>query len=159
MADTESRFARMSRRAAITGAALATMALAACGGGDAGPKTSLAKGPSADSARQIEEAHSLIGPAARAALDTGNTLFRKKDYPGALAAYRRAGDLAPQHAAPIFGIYMIAKATNNTKLADSTLAEIRKRNGPLPETQHGFSDSAITDLHKKLGASKGTSGG
>ena len=28
---------------------------AACGGGDAGPKTSLAKGPSADSARQIEE--------------------------------------------------------------------------------------------------------
>ena len=32
MADTESRFARMSRRAAITGAALATMALAACGG-------------------------------------------------------------------------------------------------------------------------------
>lgn len=134
-------------------------AAAACGGGDAGPKTSLAKGPSADSARQIEEAHSLIGPAARAALDTGNMLFRKKDYPAALAAYRRAGDLAPQHAAPIFGIYMIAKATNNTKLADSTLAEIRKRNGPLPETQHGFSDSAITDLHKKLGATKGTSGG
>ena len=32
MAQTESRFARMSRRAAITGAALATMALAACGG-------------------------------------------------------------------------------------------------------------------------------
>jgi protein-disulfide isomerase len=36
MATTESRFARMSRRAAITGAALATMALAACGGGSAG---------------------------------------------------------------------------------------------------------------------------
>ena len=36
MAPTESRFARMSRRAAITGAALATMALAACGGGSAG---------------------------------------------------------------------------------------------------------------------------
>lgn len=33
MAPTESRLARMSRRAAITGAALATMALAACGGG------------------------------------------------------------------------------------------------------------------------------
>lgn len=32
MAVIESRFARMSRRAAITGAALATMALAACGG-------------------------------------------------------------------------------------------------------------------------------
>ena len=36
MADTETRFARMSRRAAITGAALATMALAACGGGAKG---------------------------------------------------------------------------------------------------------------------------
>lgn len=35
MAPTESRFARMSRRAAITGAALATMALAACSGGNA----------------------------------------------------------------------------------------------------------------------------
>ena len=36
MAPNESRFARMSRRAAITGAALATMALAACGGGSKG---------------------------------------------------------------------------------------------------------------------------
>ncbi len=36
MAPTESRFARMSRRAAITGAAMATMALAACGGGSKG---------------------------------------------------------------------------------------------------------------------------
>lgn len=36
MAQTESRLARMSRRAAITGAAMATMALAACGGGAKG---------------------------------------------------------------------------------------------------------------------------
>lgn len=36
MAKTESRFSRMSRRAAITGAAMATMALAACGGGASG---------------------------------------------------------------------------------------------------------------------------
>lgn len=36
MAQTESRFARMSRRAAITGAAMATMALAACGSGAKG---------------------------------------------------------------------------------------------------------------------------
>ena len=36
MAPTESRFARMSRRAAITGAAMSTMALAACGGGSKG---------------------------------------------------------------------------------------------------------------------------
>ena len=36
MAPTESRFARMSRRAAITGAALAAMALSACNGGAKG---------------------------------------------------------------------------------------------------------------------------
>jgi protein-disulfide isomerase len=36
MANFETRFARMSRRAAITGAAMATMALAACGGGSKG---------------------------------------------------------------------------------------------------------------------------
>ena len=36
MAKTESRFSRMSRRAAITGAVMTTMALAACGGGAKG---------------------------------------------------------------------------------------------------------------------------
>ena len=44
MAQTESRFARMSRRAAITGAALATMALAACGGAKGSAEGDMALG-------------------------------------------------------------------------------------------------------------------
>ena len=44
MAQTESRFARMSRRAAITGAALAAMALAACGGAKGAAEGDMALG-------------------------------------------------------------------------------------------------------------------
>ncbi len=44
MAQTESRFARMSRRAAITGAALAAMALAACGGAKGSAEGDMALG-------------------------------------------------------------------------------------------------------------------
>ncbi|MEA3248068.1 MAG: hypothetical protein U9Q74_18115 [Gemmatimonadota bacterium] len=140
-------------------AVLASLAVAtaACSRDD-GPRTPLAQATNAVSAQEQNAAHSLIGPAALATLDTGNVLFRKKDYTGALAKYRTAGELAPQHAAPIFGIYMVAKAMSNTKLADSALAEIRKRNGPMPEAAHGMSDSALKALHKQLGGpgTKGT---
>lgn len=44
MASTESRFARMSRRAAITGAAMAAMALAACNGGKTAAEGDMAQG-------------------------------------------------------------------------------------------------------------------
>lgn len=135
--------------------ALITVGATACSSGDAGQQIPLAQASTATPSAQ--EAHALIGPEARAALDSGNVLFRSKSYTAALARYRDAADLAPQHAAPIFGMYMVAKAMNNTKLADSTLAEIRKRNGPLPETQHEFSDSALKALHKQVGPA-GTKG-
>ena len=44
MASTESRFARMSRRAAITGAAMAAMALAACNGAKTAAEGDMAQG-------------------------------------------------------------------------------------------------------------------
>ena len=44
MASTESRFARMSRRAAITGAAMAAMALTACNGGKTAAEGDMAMG-------------------------------------------------------------------------------------------------------------------
>ena len=44
MAQTESRFARMSRRAAITGAAMAAMALAACNGAKTAAEGDMAQG-------------------------------------------------------------------------------------------------------------------
>jgi len=106
---------------------------------------------SADSVARAEQAaHALLGPAAKAALDSGNALFRKRDYAGALAQYRAASALAPQHAAPLFGIYMVARATNDAAMADSALAGIRLRSGPLPSAPHSLSDSALRQLHDSL---------
>jgi hypothetical protein len=115
--------------------------------------------PQSTSAAQAA-AHALIGPAALAVLDTGNAYFKKKDYPNALAKYRAAADLAPQHSAPVFGIYMVAKATSNATLADSALAEIRKRNGPLPEGTHATSDTAkVPSFHGGRPPAAGAKGG
>ena len=126
----------------------------ACGGGGGAPKVPLALAASDSEAKMVEAAHALLGPEAKAALDTGNTLYRKKDYANALTAYRHASDLAPQHTAPFFGIYMVAGATNNKLLADSALAAIRARNGPLPTTEsgapHSMSDSALKELRARM---------
>jgi hypothetical protein len=137
--------------------AVATTALA-CYGGDSGPKVPLGQVASTDSIKRAEAAHAIIGPAAKAALDSGNALFRKKAYAPALAQYRAAGDLAPQHAAPLFGVYMVARATNDSKLADSALVEIKKRNGPLPAETHDLNDPGLKAIHKKIGT-KSASGG
>jgi len=105
----------------------------------------------ADSARQVAAAHAILSPAAKFALDSGNALFRKKLYAAALARYRAAGELAPQHAAPLFGVYMVARAMNNTVLADSALASIRARNGnPPAAAPHGTSDSALKELRARM---------
>ena len=141
----------IARHVGVSGlVAVATAAAAACGGGESA-RIPLAQRSASDSLKRLEAAHSLIGPDAKALLDSGNVLFRKKQYIPALGRYREASDLAPQHSAPIFGIYMVARATNNTALADSALAELRKRTGQLPSGEHGFSDSALKALHRKLG--------
>lgn len=90
----------------------------------------------ADSARAVASAHALIGPEAQAALVRGNALFTKKDYGGALTEYRAASTFAPQHAAPFFGMYMVARATNNALLADSALMAIRLRGGAMGAAPH-----------------------
>jgi hypothetical protein len=149
----------MTRPFAPFAAVLALVAATACSRDDGGPHIPLAKAATPP-ASQEAAAHALIGPAALAMLDTGNALYRKKDYASALARYRAAAELAPQHAAPLFGIYMVAKEQKNTALADSALAEIRKRNGPLTGAPHGMSDSAIKALHDSMSraAGKGAKG-
>lgn len=122
----------------------------ACTGGQGAPKIPLARASAADSAREVEAAHGLIGPAAKAALDSGNVLYRKRAYAAALAQYRQASALAPQHAAPLFGIYMVARATNNLAMADTALAGIRQRNGPMVAAPHGFGDSVLLRRHDAL---------
>lgn len=113
----------MSR--ALIGAAIAAVACSHA----AAPALPPAHAIGADSAAAVAAAHSLITPAAKAALERGNTFFRLKDYAAALAQYREASALSPQHSAPLFGVYMVARAVNDTRLADSAMAQIRLRNG------------------------------
>ena len=143
---------RVVNRIVLVAAVAAASGAVGCSGGEPKEGVPLARAAASDSARMMASAHALIGPAALATLDTGNALYRKKDYAGALAKYREAAGLAPQHTAPIFGIYMVAKEQKNTALADSALAEIRKRSGPLSGGPHGMSDSALKALHDSLNA-------
>lgn len=109
------------------------------------PKDSVHAGMVAPKAPEPE-----MSPAARAALDSGNALQRKKMYAEALVQYRRSGTLAPGSTAPAFGVYMAARATNNTVLADSALAVIKERNAVEP---HGNIDtSAVNAAHRTAGA-------
>lgn len=106
------------------------------------PQDSVHAGMSAPKAPEPD-----LSPAAKAALDSGNALQRKKLYPLALAQYRESSRLAPGNTAPTFGIYMAARATNNMALADSALALIKARNAVEP---HGNVDtSAMNAAHQK----------
>lgn len=73
------------------------------------------------------------------ALEAGNAAFRRKDYAGALAGYEKAAKLSPEHAAPWMGVYMVARARNDSKVMDAAQAELIKRDpgpplAPAPAT-------------------------
>ncbi|MFN8669696.1 MAG: hypothetical protein U0164_21090 [Gemmatimonadaceae bacterium] len=74
--------------------------------------------------------------AGQAYVDSGNTAFRVKDFKGALAYYKKATESDPTHAAPWFGAYMVGQATSDKALADSALAEVKKR-APQMEAHPG----------------------
>lgn len=89
-----------------------------------------------------------LSPASKSLLDSGNVLFRKKAYAAALIQYEAAAKASPRHAAPLFGVYMVARATSNTALADSAMAGIRARNAVPP---HDLPDSAaLRKIHAKV---------
>lgn len=81
---------------------------------------------------------------AQAAIDSGNALYTAKDYAAALVQYRRAAALAPGHEAPLFGILMVANATNDRTLADSAGSVMRTRQGG-----GGGTDPNLLDVHKR----------
>jgi hypothetical protein len=141
---------RIAAVARLAGALATSLVVAACSGKSEAPKVPLGRVAAVDSARAIEAAHGLLGPQAKMALDSGNTLFKRRAYAEALGQYRAAAALAPQHAAPLFGIYMVARATNNAAMADSALAGIRLRSGSMPVVPHSFSDTALQRLHEGL---------
>ncbi|MBI1809363.1 MAG: hypothetical protein HYR75_05640 [Gemmatimonadetes bacterium] len=135
--------------------AAAALTLVACGKKEDDGKIPLsaeAKMP-ADSVHkgmvQPVPALEALPPAAQAALDSGNALFRKKLYAQAMERYRATEKLVPNHPSAVYGIYMVARATNDTTLADSALAVIKKYNAVMP---HGKMDStAALEAHKKAG--------
>ena len=62
---------------------------------------------------------------AKVALDSANVLFRARAYDLALAQYRRSAVLVPNDVTPLMGVLMVAQATSDSRLADSTMARIR----------------------------------
>lgn len=144
-------YARRRRLALVAVcAAFAAMTFACTARREEPPKTPLGSTVGMDSAKAVEAAHALLGPGAKAALDSGNTLFRKKAYAAALAQYQAASELAPQHVAPLFGIYMVGRATNNQVMSDSALAGIRLRSGSMSPAPHTFADSGLQRMHENL---------
>lgn len=79
MADTETRFARMSRRAAITGAALATLALAACGGAKGAAEGDMSQGAAEGAKVTVVEYASVTCPHC--------ALWQKNTWPAFKAKY------------------------------------------------------------------------
>ena len=138
----------MMRTSRFSGLLLAAVLLA-CDAGSKAPKVSLAqaKAASVHNAAGVQGVEPALSAQAKAALDSANVLFRNKAYTAALAQYRAASSLAPRHAAPYFGINMVAQATNDKALSDSALAQIRA-NTPVPQTVPlQMNDSAFKKIH------------
>ena len=105
----------------------AALTIYGCGGSDA-PKTPLGQANQGGVGGSGAATPAAIGGEAKAALDSGNILFRAKAYDRALAQYRRSARLAPTELAPLLGILMVTEVTKNAKLADSTLSRMRELN-------------------------------
>lgn len=84
--------------------------------------------------------------AAQIALDAGNAAYKEKKMDAALASYRAAAAAAPTHAAPWFGVYMVAGAMNNAALADSAMAQVKALS----------QESAVLDEHARTAANPAT---
>ncbi len=89
--------------------------------------TKLALGPPGHVPIPANSAQSVITLKGKALLDSGNASFRASKHAEALAFYRRATTEMPGHAAPWFGAYMVARALNDTVLADSAMRMVRTR--------------------------------
>ena len=122
-------------------AALAALVATACGrvAGGAGNDTSaIAEAlPPGHVPIPANPLASVTTPEGRAMLDSGNASFRVNKHAEALAFYRRAAAEMPGHAAPWFGAYMVARALNDTVLADSAMRMVRTRAPGMQEHPTG----------------------
>ena len=101
-------------------AVVALVSAAACDSPDKAGRQSLSSA--------AEQSGPKLPLAALNALDAGNAEYRAKNYSEAMAKYREATLAAPEHAAPWFGLYMVASEVKNTAiLADGSIALLAKR--------------------------------
>ena len=140
-------------------AAATVLFTASCYGSDKGEKRPLSEGPASGAVSgplppghppigasdQAGAPRTMITGAAKAALDSGNTLYKAKAYSAALAQYRRASTLAPTEEAPLVGMMMVANVTSNATLADSINARLRTLNGSL--AGDSLSAEELKDIH------------
>jgi hypothetical protein len=122
------------------------LSIGACKGNEA-PKIPLGQAPMATPGAE-QPAGGLTGDA-RLALDSGNALFRAKEYDQALAQYGRSADLAPNELAPLLGIMMVADVKGDAKLAGETLPRIRKIDPSMADSSTITSHSKMIKAHPK----------
>jgi len=115
------------RRTMVIGSVLC--ATTACSSSADTAKTPLAEFSAGQGSAPMRELPAGLTAVAAARLDSGNVAFRVKQYDVALGYYRGAAESVPNHAAPWYGILMVAQATKNTALADSAMKAVAMRNG------------------------------
>jgi tetratricopeptide (TPR) repeat protein len=110
-----------------TSVAVATAILlgSACNGNDTQNRQTLGAVGSDTADMQARAAESKLPLPAIAALDAGNAAYRAKNMEQAIAHYREATAIAPDHVAPWYGIFMAASEMKNSALADSAMARVR----------------------------------
>ncbi len=122
------------------------MLLLGCGRGDNDGR--VLWGESAENAGQTAGTPRITGEA-KIALDSGNALFRAKAYDLALRQYRRSAQLVPTDVTPLFGVLMVAEATNNSKLADSVRTVMRSLNPAAADSSTAAGHADIVDRHPR----------
>lgn len=93
-----------------------------------------------------------ISGEAKVALDSANNLFRARQYELALAQYRRSAQLVPNEVTPLLGVLMVAEATNDSQLAETTMVRIRQLNPSAADTSVVPDHSQLIDVHSRVRA-------
>lgn len=102
----------ITRVACVT--AIAALALAGCERPDDQETGSLSR-------EDVVEARQDLDPAFIAALDSGNTAYRAREYEEALRYFERATEADAEVAAGWFGVYMAQLALGNMEAADAAM--------------------------------------
>lgn len=123
----------------------------ACGGDDELGRRTLGATGDNTADMQARATESQLPLTAIAALDAGNAAYRAKQMDQAIAHYREATALAPDHVAPWYGVFMAASEMRNTALADSAMARVRKLSSD-PAMYEAHTDAATSLVDPPLPA-------